>query len=47
MDKFDNNKPNVILFSDHTSQHFLMKSFGVYKVARGCIVNFDVILDKV
>lgn len=34
MDRFDNSKPNIILFSDHTSKHYLMKSFGVYKIAR-------------
>lgn len=34
MDKFDNTKPNIILFSDHTSKNYMMKSFGVYKIAR-------------
>jgi len=34
MDKFDNTKPNIILLSDHSTKHYMMKSFGVYKIAR-------------
>lgn len=34
MDKFDNSKPNIILLSDDTNERYMMKSFGVYKVAR-------------
>lgn len=31
---FDNTKPNVILISDHTSQNYMMKTFGPFKIAR-------------
>lgn len=34
MKSFDNTKPNIILISDHTNERYMMKSFGVYKVAR-------------